>query len=47
MEDRNKETIFDQTGESAGRKHILIVDDDLNMLKTLRYYLQDLSLIHI
>lgn len=23
------------------KKHILVVDDDLNMLKTLRYYLQD------
>lgn len=41
MGDRNKETVFEQAGDSADRKHILIVDDDLNMLKTLRYYLQD------
>lgn len=25
----------------SNRKHILVIDDDLNMLKTLRYYLRD------
>ncbi len=28
-------------GMASDRKHILIVDDDPNMLKTLRYYLKD------
>lgn len=28
-------------GKTSDRKHILIVDDDPNALKTLRYYLQD------
>ncbi len=39
MEEKQK-VILEQTGDS-NRKHILIIDDDLNMLKTLRYYLQD------
>lgn len=30
-----------QAGETSGKKHILIVDDNPNELKTLRYYLQD------
>lgn len=41
MEDNKKNVILEQTNNSADRKHILIIDDDLNMLKTLRYYLQD------
>ena len=32
---------FEQSNEQTNRKHILIIDDDVNMLKTLRYYLQD------
>lgn len=40
MED-NQKVVFEQTEGMANRKHILIVDDDVNMLKTLRYYLQD------
>ena len=40
MED-NKNIVLEQTNEISNRKHILIVDDDLNTLKTLRYYLQD------
>lgn len=39
MEEKQK-VILEQTGDS-NRKHILVIDDDLNMLKTLRYYLQD------
>ncbi len=39
MEEKQK-FILEQAGDS-NRKHILIIDDDLNMLKTLRYYLQD------
>lgn len=30
-----------KAGEASGKKHILIVDDDPNVLKMLRYYLQD------
>ncbi|MCH5262402.1 MAG: response regulator [Lachnospiraceae bacterium] len=33
--------LFEQSNEQTNRKHILIIDDDVNMLKTLRYYLQD------
>lgn len=35
------QNFFEQTSEQSNRKHILIIDDDVNMLKTLRYYLQD------
>lgn len=41
MEDNKKDVVLEQTSDSSNRKHILIVDDDLNILKTLRYYLQD------
>lgn len=40
MEERQK-VVIEQRGDISDRKHILVVDDDLNMLKTLRYYLQD------
>ncbi|MDE6389594.1 MAG: response regulator [Lachnospiraceae bacterium] len=40
MEEKQK-VILEQTGDSSNKKHILVIDDDLNMLKTLRYYLQD------
>ena len=40
MED-NQKVVFEQTNGMSNRKHILIIDDDVNMLKTLRYYLQD------
>ena len=39
--EENQNFIIEQTGEESNRRHILIVDDDVNMLKTLRYYLQD------
>ena len=39
MEDN--QNFFEQSNEQTNRKHILIIDDDVNMLKTLRYYLQD------
>ncbi len=41
MEERKEKIVLEQTGDLADRKHILIIDDDLNTLKTLRYYLQD------
>lgn len=40
MED-NQKFVLEQSNEVSGRKHILIIDDDLNTLKTMRYYLQD------
>ena len=40
MED-NQKLVLEQTNGMSNRKHILIIDDDVNMLKTLRYYLQD------
>ncbi|MCM1297463.1 MAG: response regulator [Muribaculaceae bacterium] len=41
MEKRQDKIVLEQTSDAPDRKHILIVDDDLNMLKILRYYLQD------
>lgn len=41
MEEKKDKIILEQTGDLENRKHILIIDDDLNTLKTLRYYLQD------
>lgn len=39
--DANQNFVLEQSNEISGRKHILIIDDDLNTLKTMRYYLQD------
>lgn len=39
--DENQKLVIEQSGEVSNRRHILIIDDDVNMLKTLRYYLQD------
>ena len=39
--DENQKFVLEHSHEVSNRKHILIVDDDLNTLKTLRYYLQD------
>lgn len=39
--EENQKFVFEQSDEISNRKHILIIDDDVNMLKTLRYYLQD------
>ena len=39
--EENQKFILEQSNEESGRKHILIIDDDLNTLKTMRYYLQD------
>lgn len=39
--EENQKVVIEQTGEVSNRRHILIIDDDVNMLKTLRYYLQD------
>jgi len=41
MDEKKEKIILEQTGHLADRKHILIIDDDPNTLKTLRYYLQD------
>lgn len=39
--EENQKFVLEQTQDTHNRKHILIIDDDVNMLKTLRYYLQD------
>lgn len=39
--EENQKFVLEQSNEVSNRKHILIIDDDLNTLKTLRYYLQD------
>ena len=41
MEDNKQPIIFEQSREMSNRKHILVIDDDPETLKTLRYYLQD------
>lgn len=41
MEDNKQPIIFEQSRELSNRKHILVIDDDPETLKTLRYYLQD------
>lgn len=41
MEEKKEKIVLEQTSDMSHRKHILIIDDDLNMLKILRYYLQD------
>lgn len=41
MEEKKDKIVLEQTGDMSHRKHILIIDDDVNMLKMLRYYLQD------
>lgn len=41
MEEKREKIILEQTSDQPDRKHILIIDDDANMLKILRYYLQD------
>lgn len=37
----NQNFLFEQVNEMSNKRHILIIDDDVNMLKTLRHYLQD------
>ena len=39
--EENQKFVLEQSNEVSNRKHILVIDDDLNTLKTLRYYLQD------
>lgn len=41
MEEKKSEIIFEQSHDLSNRKHILIIDDDPETLKTLRYYLQE------
>ena len=41
MEDNKQPIIFEQSREMSNRKHILVIDDEPETLKTLRYYLQD------
>lgn len=37
----NQNYILEQADEVSNRRHILVIDDDVNMLRTLRLYLQD------
>lgn len=38
---KESDVILDAVDDRSARKHILIVDDDVSVLKTLRYHLQD------
>lgn len=35
------EVVFEESTELSNKKHILVIDDDPEILKTLRFYLQD------
>ena len=37
----NQNFMLEQAGDVPNRRHILVIDDDVNMLKALRLYLQD------
>jgi CheY-like chemotaxis protein len=41
MEDKKPQVIFEQSNDQSNRKHVLVIDDDPDVLKTLRYYLQE------
>ncbi|MCI8522204.1 MAG: response regulator [Lachnospiraceae bacterium] len=38
---RESDVIFEPADDRLDRKHVLIIDDDVSVLKTLRYHLQD------
>ena len=38
---KESDVIFEPADDRSDRKHILIIDDDVSVLKTLRYHLQD------
>lgn len=38
---READVIFEPADDRVDRKHVLIIDDDVSVLKTLRYHLQD------
>ncbi|RKI86149.1 response regulator [bacterium 0.1xD8-71] len=38
---RESDVIFEPADDRSDRKHVLIIDDDVSVLKTLRYHLQD------
>ena len=38
---RESDVIFEPADDRLDRKHVLIIDDDVSVLKTLRYRLQD------
>ncbi len=38
---RESDVIYELADDRSDRKHILIIDDDVSALKTLRYHLQD------
>lgn len=41
MEENKQKIMFEHSYELSDRKHILVIDDDPEILKTLRYYLQE------
>lgn len=38
---RKSDVILEPAEDRSDRKHVLIIDDDVSVLKTLRYHLQD------
>lgn len=38
---REPDVIMEPADDRSDRKHVLIIDDDVSVLKTLRYHLQD------
>lgn len=41
MEENRQQVIFEQSRDMTNKRHILVIDDDAETLKTLRYFLQD------
>lgn len=38
---KESDVVFEPGDDRSDRKHVLIIDDDVSVLKTLRYHLQD------
>ena len=39
--EENQKVVIEHADKVSNKRHILVIDDDVNMLKTLRLYLQD------
>ncbi len=44
---READVVFEPADDRSDRKHVLIIDDEVSVLKTLRYYLQDIYRVSV
>lgn len=44
---REVDVVFEPADDRSDRKHVLIIDDEVSVLKTLRYYLQDIYRVSV